>query len=314
MTAEGRAVSHMTAENPCILCGGNTEGRVLFATADWRVVECDGCGLVRQWPPLPEEQAASIYGNIYPAAAATDGSAPPPARKAGKSLLSLRDEVLARHRTPGRFLDIGCSYGELVGSFAGTGWQAAGIDVCASAVEEARRQGLDCRVASLEGFRPDAPFDAIAMSHVLEHVPDPLAALACIRKWLAPGGTLHIRVPNVGAAPLRRSRMIFVGELKPYEHLFYYSAATLERLFAKAGFSSEIGLGDTFSLGAAINAMIRTRLVRSARWQRYNYFSPSAGKGAYFAMRRMYEASLFLANRIPLSRDRELRAVAFIGG
>lgn len=304
----------MDGGNPCILCGEPTEGSVLFHGGDWRVVMCGGCGLIRQWPPLPEEQAAAIYGSIYPAAAATGRSAPAPARKAGRDSLNLRDEIVGRHGRPGRMLDIGCSYGELVGLFACTEWQAIGIDVCASAVEEARRRGLDCRVSSVEGFHPEKPFDTIAMSHVLEHVPDPLAALGRIKTWLAPGGTLHIRVPNVDAPPLRRCRAVFVGELKPYEHLFYYSATTLARALRKAGFSCTVSSGGRFSLGLAINAMIRTRFVASARWRRYNYFSPGAGKGAYFLLRRIYEASLFLPGQIALSHDRELRAVASAEG
>lgn len=274
-------------------------------------MRCAGCGVVRQWPPLPEETAAAIYGNIYPAAASTADS-PPPARRAGRNLTHLRDEVLARHATPGRFLDIGCSYGELVGLFAEAGWRASGIDVCAAAVDDARRRGLDCRATSVEGFEPSEPFDAITMSHVIEHVPDPLAALARIRTWLAPGGTLHIRVPNVDAAPLRRSRMVFVGELKPYEHLFYYSPDTMARLLAKAGFACEVSTGGRYPLGVALNAMVRTRLVASARWQKYNYFTPSGQKGLYFALRRAYEASLLIPNQLPLSNDREVRAVASV--
>jgi SAM-dependent methyltransferase len=308
---EANGESALDNASACIVCGGRTEGTVLFGAAEWRVVKCGGCGLVRQWPPLPEEQAAAIYGNIYPASAAAAGSArPAPARKARRGLGNLRDEIADRRR-PGRFLDIGCSYGELTESLAARGWQATGIDVCAAAVEDARSRGLDCRVSSVESYKPDAPFDAIAMNHVLEHVPDPLAALGRIGTWLAAGGALHIRVPNVAASPLRR-RAIFVGELKPYEHLFYYSADTMERLLRKAGFSCEIATGGVYPLGAAINALVRTRLVASARWQKYNYFSPSAGKSSYFAARRIYEAFLSVFNRIPMSHDREVRAVATV--
>lgn len=299
----------MDSAGKCILCGGRADGRILFQAADWRVVECGGCGLIRQWPPLAQDRAATIYGNIYPAEPAGAESRPAPRRKPARSLLHLRDEVVSRHAArPGRILDIGCSYGELIASFAGTGWRTTGIDLCAPAVEEAKRRGLDCRVSSVEAFQPEAPLDAITMSHVLEHVPDPIAVLNRIKTWLAPGGTLHVRVPNVDAAPIRRRGLVFVGELKPYEHLFYYSASTMPRLFAAAGLQCEVTTGEDFPLGAVINAILRTRLVKSARWQQYNYFSPSSGKGAYFALRRLYEASLFLPNRIPLSRDRELRA------
>jgi SAM-dependent methyltransferase len=42
---------------------------------------------------------------------------------------------------------------------------------------------------------PDSSFDAIVCTEVLEHVPDPCAALAELRRLLTPGGYLCLTVP-----------------------------------------------------------------------------------------------------------------------
>ncbi len=47
-----------------------------------------------------------------------------------------------------------------------------------------------------EDFVPEAPFDAVVMDHVLEHVADPRAMLERARGWMRPGARLVAGVPN----------------------------------------------------------------------------------------------------------------------
>ena len=46
----------------------------------------------------------------------------------------------------------------------------------------------------------DDCFDVIFFNHVLEHIPDDVAALREVRRILKPGGLLVLGVPNEGAA------------------------------------------------------------------------------------------------------------------
>jgi 2-polyprenyl-3-methyl-5-hydroxy-6-metoxy-1,4-benzoquinol methylase len=62
-----------------------------------------------------------------------------------------------------------------------------------------------------EEFEPTEKFTTIVMSHVLEHVQDPVAVLARAKEWLAPGGRIIIVVPN--ADSLHRRLGVKLGML-----------------------------------------------------------------------------------------------------
>lgn len=105
-----------------------------------------------------------------------------------------------------RVLDFGCGPGnDLVGfgTFSRCS-RLVGIDVAAPAVAEAKlRLGLHQIQAevichSIDRALPfaDASFDHIHSSGVLHHIADPVAALAELRRVLAPGGSMNVMIYN----------------------------------------------------------------------------------------------------------------------
>ena len=70
-------------------------------------------------------------------------------------------------------------------------------------------------------------FDAVLSFFALEHVAEPRAFLAAIRRLLRPGGILHLTVPNV-----RRN----VGDFVVVDHVNHFMPSSLRLLFASAGF------------------------------------------------------------------------------
>src|SRR5262249_14623991 len=81
----------------------------------------------------------------------------------------------------GRVLDVGCGNGELLTRLKNFGWEVAGMEPDPTAASLARMHfGIDVR-GRMEDFE-DASFDVITLSHVIEHLPSPLATLArCLR-------------------------------------------------------------------------------------------------------------------------------------
>ena len=136
----------------------------------------------------------------------------------------------------GRMLDVGCGDGSIVKLAQDLGWDAEGVDFDPQAVDAARRKGLSVRTGSLSHQHyPEDSFDLVLMSHVIEHVHDPLATLAEIRRILRAGGTLVLTTPNAGSWGHRRFGSAFV-HLDPPRHLQIFNGSNLAALIRRSGF------------------------------------------------------------------------------
>jgi SAM-dependent methyltransferase len=95
--------------------------------------------------------------------------------------------------------------------------------------------GLDVIGGTLEeaGF-PDSSFDALTMSHVVEHLVDPVRTFAECRRVLKPGGQLVVLTPNIGSLGHRWFRDSWRG-LEPPRHLFLFRRETLRTCAERAG-------------------------------------------------------------------------------
>jgi 2-polyprenyl-3-methyl-5-hydroxy-6-metoxy-1,4-benzoquinol methylase len=138
----------------------------------------------------------------------------------------------------GRLLDIGCGNGVPMQRFVAAGWTATGIDFDAEAVAAARSAGLDAHVGALkhQAF-PQAHFDVILMSHVIEHLPDPLVELTECRRILKPSGSIVIATPNAHGLGHRAFQRHWLG-LDPPRHLQIFTSNSLTRLLAMSGFQA----------------------------------------------------------------------------
>jgi len=136
----------------------------------------------------------------------------------------------------GRLLDVGAGAGWLVEQLRSLGWDAEGLDFDPRAVERARGRGLKLHQGGLLQQKfPGAIFDAVTMSHSIEHVHDPVGWLAEARRVLKPGGRLAIATPNTRSLLHRRFRQHWFP-LDPPRHLHLFNRAALGSALRKAGF------------------------------------------------------------------------------
>jgi 2-polyprenyl-3-methyl-5-hydroxy-6-metoxy-1,4-benzoquinol methylase len=157
----------------------------------------------------------------------------------------------------GRLLDVGCGDGSFLDFARRAGWSVVGVDFDQKAVDAARSRGLDIRLGGIEVLSPQERFDGITMSHVIEHVHDPMAVLRTCHGLLKPGGWLWLETPNLDALGHRAYGPDWRG-LEPPRHLVLFSLASIRRLLTAAGFTgvtvqrAVLGCEFTFSASEVI--------------------------------------------------------------
>ena len=153
------------------------------------------------------------------------------------------DVTYARHLGPStgdnrRLLDVGCGNGAFLQFAAHLGWAAEGIDNDPGAVAAARNAG--CNV--VHGSLDDLPlrngwYRHVTLSHVIEHVHDPLKLLRQCLELLAPGGRLWLETPNLQSVGHDVFGASWRG-LEPPRHLVLFDRSSLTSVLAAAGFSN----------------------------------------------------------------------------
>ncbi len=159
-------------------------------------------------------------------------------RAARRRLARLRQYLPPRYRT-GNMLDVGCGNGWQLDILKRLyeGYATWGIEIDKIACEQARLGGHHVANVTFEAQPPMAlpAFDLIAMTHVLEHLPDPKAAVERAASYLRPGGILVIETPNVGAWEYRLLHKRLWGAYHIPRHWYFFDRASLSRLGVGAG-------------------------------------------------------------------------------
>lgn len=138
-----------------------------------------------------------------------------------------------RQRIGGRLLDVGCGNGWTMEALQRLGWQCEGVDFDPLAVKVAQSRRLKVRLGTPEaqGY-PDETFDAVIMSHVIEHVPRPEDFLGECCRILKPGGQLTVLTPNAASLGHR----VFGDSwlyLDPPRHLHVFTLHAMRNLAVK---------------------------------------------------------------------------------
>jgi SAM-dependent methyltransferase len=209
---------------------------------------CARCRFVFAFPRPTEGELATFYDAAYFEEGTEfgyGGYSGLPETNAKLMWPALRHSLGERLPRTGRLLDVGCASGGFLAAAAEDGWEAVGTEMSASAADRARAaSGVTVFDGVLLPPSGTAPFDLVTAWHVLEHVLDPLGSLVELRKFLAPGGILFVELPSWNSLG-RRVRRSSWAQLKPPEHLNYFTPRTLRTCLGEAGYEVSTSRGVT---------------------------------------------------------------------
>jgi SAM-dependent methyltransferase len=185
-----------------------------------------------------------------------------------------------------RLLDVGAGTGEYLARMAKLGWEVWGLEPTLSlarvaaarpAIPAGRIEAKAIECATYE----DSIFDAVALSHSLEHLHDPRSALRKIRRWLRPGGLLRVWIPNF-ATWERQLFGRYWAALDVPRHLFHFTPETISLMLTDTGYAVERivpqfeGSSLSSSVERVCRAFLRSETPYYARGAAYHAVLPLA--------------------------------------
>jgi 2-polyprenyl-3-methyl-5-hydroxy-6-metoxy-1,4-benzoquinol methylase len=227
----------------CNLCGSDRFSVLFDAGVAQinRIVKCSNCGLMYANPHQRPPDVELIKD--WDAAWVLEHTTTTSRWRLEKESLQVRDyrttrELLAeKFPARGTLVEIGSGLGCLLNFFKEDGWNTIGIEPNAGLCLFAQQQ---FQLAVLRGTVFDAKLqsasaDVVTMIHVIEHVPDPMAVFREVHRLLRTGGWFVVETPRYDTLMFRllgrRERSLSCDG-----HIYFFTAATLARMAAAAGF------------------------------------------------------------------------------
>jgi 2-polyprenyl-3-methyl-5-hydroxy-6-metoxy-1,4-benzoquinol methylase len=179
-------------------------------------------------------------------------------------------------RLPGnrrRLLDVGAHAGRFIAAARRDGWNAEGLELNPrTAAFAAKASGAPVHQGNVHTFDAAGSYDAITITDVLEHIPEPRAVLRRIHRFLAPGGWIAVKVPN---GPAQRAKERIRGVLhRGYRptiadnlvHVNHFTPGALRRALESEGFSSvTVTTGMPEMPGRTASRLLRRAMFLPAR-------------------------------------------------
>ena len=223
----------------CVACTCSISPEHYFQHGSIVLYRCDACRSLTAWPrPILGEQIA-LHDNPnyyeHPYFEQRRGLTKAVERRCRAAFSDIGKCIDLESLRGERHLDVGCDTGSFLLAAAKVwGTIPVGVDVAHRSVAEARRLGLEAYCCTLESS-PEclADFSVITAIDIVEHVVDPAAFLAEVRRRLRRGGICYLETPNPASNVYRIGRAVsrlssghpawVFQRLFPREHIQYFS-------------------------------------------------------------------------------------------
>jgi len=204
---------------------------------------CNQCGLIQTYPAVSREFHEEFYSHhyrpLYLKSEIVDyeNVIKEQSDKAKKYLDYFLSNGLSEKLANLSIIEIGCSSGGTIDALKTAAKSVQGCDLDVEAIKFAQDNfKLDVEVGMYPSTLPDGPRIFI-LSHVLEHVFNPLETLKEIRLLMNAGDYLFIAVPGINGV----AKGDYKNDLRRYFHIAHvsdFTSSTLANVANYAGFKS----------------------------------------------------------------------------
>jgi 2-polyprenyl-3-methyl-5-hydroxy-6-metoxy-1,4-benzoquinol methylase len=177
-----------------------------------------------------------------------------------------------------RLLDVGAHAGRFMHLAQARGWTVSGIELNPRTATYAEaRTGAKVHRENAHALGLDAShrYDAVVLTDVLEHIPEPTRLLGALLTLLEPGGVVAVKVPN-GAAQWTKERWLAritshqMSLAENLVHVNQFTPGSLALALGRAGFSechvetAAPELSPSDGLRATVSRSVRRALFAAA--------------------------------------------------
>lgn len=211
----------------------------------YKVVRCSTCHLLFINPQPNEEVLNEVYsGNYFDKYREEDTTKIEQNRRKHDYMLDIIEEYV----DIAKLLEVGAAFGDFLLRAKSRGWKVMGVEKSECGCTLMNKKELKIfRGDLLSAGLGSGIFDAVVCDNTIEHLLDPKGFVAETHRILRTGGILFVRTPDIGSpnAILNNLASRFLGrklwsEIRPPEHLFYFSKRTLSRLLQSYDFEVSV--------------------------------------------------------------------------
>lgn len=160
--------------------------------------------------------------------------------KIADRLVNSKDRIntFRTHTSFNHLVDIGCGEGVFLKAAIDAGFSdVKGIEPSKNISAFAQKHGLTIFSGTLADIvsLPVGNIEVISMFHLIEHLPDPKAAMQLLYEVLPPGGRLVVETPDISSYAFTASG--YRHKLVYPEHLFYFKLQNIRKMLEGVGFA-----------------------------------------------------------------------------
>jgi len=216
---------------PCPLCHQHTHDVVGKPDETFTLARCRTCGFVFA-DPRPSPELLMEFYNRH-----SDYNTDPPSltpEKARKRAEQYAGFIRSFHPGATKILEIGCLHAHMLFGLRQWGYDVQGADICERSRQFAAT-AYDIRVHEGETPAPEqeSSYDVLIISHVIEHILDPVSFLRQAARFLAPDGIMIVETPGLDT-PIYKLFKASYNMVRPPEHISFFDARTLGKALEAA--------------------------------------------------------------------------------